>query len=94
MARLHILNKGPDHPRFRQCLAQLGETDELLLIENAVMLLVSDALRELPPHLRVHALTPDVQARGLQSLAKAVYNGVGYDGFVALTADADSVVQW
>lgn len=32
---LHIVNKAPDHPRFRRCLAMLAPGDTLLLIEDA-----------------------------------------------------------
>lgn len=58
---LHILNKPPEHPRFRQCLAMLGQHDVLLLTEDAVLALASASL---PPGTSCQVLAADLQARG------------------------------
>lgn len=41
-ARLHILNKAPDHGRYRRCLETLETGDVLVLMESGVLALATD----------------------------------------------------
>lgn len=87
---LHILNKPPGHPRFRQCLALLGPHDMLLLTEDAVLAL---AAGQLPPGIPCRALASDLQARGLHPVAGPA-EIIDYADMVALTIQAHRVISW
>lgn len=89
MKTLHILNKSPDHGRFRQCLEAAQATDQILLIEDAVLsLAVADV--ELPKATR--ALEADAAARGLSGVAPEQL--IDYRGMVELSASADRIISW
>ncbi|MDK8464382.1 sulfurtransferase complex subunit TusB [Marinobacter sp. SS13-12] len=87
---LHILNKPPEHSRFRLCLSAIGPEDGLLLTENGV-LAVTQRL-DLNPE-RCFALAPDLEARGLSSQFSREQT-VSFDGMVGLTAAAENVISW
>lgn len=87
---LHILNKSPEHPRFEQCLGVLSPHDALLLIENGVVALASNAL---DARDNVFALTSDVSARGVSTDA-GVVTLMDYAGMVELTLQAQRVINW
>ncbi|MDX1455982.1 MAG: sulfurtransferase complex subunit TusB [Marinobacter sp.] len=89
MMTLHILNKTPEHPRFRRCIEAIGESDQLLLIENAVLALSAKGV-ELPG--RVIALASDLDARGV--VAAGEIDIIHYDDMVALAATADRIISW
>ncbi|MDX1754996.1 MAG: sulfurtransferase complex subunit TusB [Marinobacter sp.] len=89
MMTLHILNKSPGHPRFGRCLDAVGESDQLLLIENAVLALSVDDIA-LPG--RVIALASDLEARGVSGHREVEL--IHYDDMVALTAAADRIISW
>jgi|AntRauTorcE11897_2_1112592.scaffolds.fasta_scaffold25544_4 tRNA 2-thiouridine synthesizing protein B len=87
---LHILNKSPEHSRYRLCLAAVGSEDAVLLTENGV--LATARPPEIDPK-RWFALGPDLQARGLSShLSKD--QTLSYDDMVELTATAENVISW
>lgn len=89
---LHIINKRPDHPGFRNCLSALAREDALLLTENGVLALVDDEVI-LPGH--VYALAADLQARAMAIPEQGVgTEAIGYDDMVALTARAERVISW
>ncbi|MDC0661831.1 sulfurtransferase complex subunit TusB [Marinobacter sp. SS21] len=89
MMTLHILNKSPEHPRFRLCLEAVGDADQLLLIENAVLALSVEGIK-LPG--RIMALASDLDARGVS--VDGSVDAIHYDGMVALAAAADRVISW
>lgn len=88
-ATLHILNKSPDHQRFRACLDAMAPGDVLLLIENAVIAL-ADAGITLPEGTR--ALQADCEARGLATADKV--EQVDYLGMTHLTDRFSRVISW
>ncbi|WP_404362456.1 sulfurtransferase complex subunit TusB [Marinobacter sp.] len=94
MPTLHIMNKSPEHPRFGNCLAAIGEQDSLLLTGNGVLALACrQNARTLPTGTRV--LLADAEARGLgqESLAERGIL-VDYAGFVELTAANTKIISW
>lgn len=90
MMTLHILNKSPEHPRFRLCLEAVSDVDQLLLIENAVLALSLEGI-ELPGS-RIMALASDLDARGVA--VNTPVDTIHYDGMVAVAAAADRVISW
>lgn len=87
---LHILNKTPEHPRFKECLSMLGSDDALLLTENGVVAL--EGAHNLKA-ARLYALSSDACARGLgKNPGEAHY--VDYTEMVALTLQAQRVISW
>ncbi|EMP55462.1 hypothetical protein MSNKSG1_06313 [Marinobacter santoriniensis NKSG1] len=89
---LHILNKSPDHPRFQRCLTALGPEDALMLIENGV-LATTTAGRLATVSGQIYALSPDLEARGLQ-VDDSTFVPVDYEGMVRLTTEAGQVISW
>lgn len=87
MTKLFILNN-PD--LYQQCTQAMSESDELILIENAVQLTHS-----LPKAIKykVYALKDDLIARGL-NLNTSQVTLVDYDGFVELSLKNDSTLSW
>lgn len=87
---LHILNKPPEHSRYRLCLAALGPQDMILLIENGVLALARPLEFDVRQCL---ALAPDLEARGL---ADRIEKGrsLSYHGMVELAASAKNVISW
>lgn len=87
---LHILNKPPDHSRYRLCLSAIGPEDGLLLTENGVLAVTQ---RLGISSERCFALAPDLEARGLlPHISKD--QTVSFDGMVELTASAENVISW
>lgn len=88
---LHVLNKAPEHPRTAECLRALKPGDALLLIESAVLALVSknNPVAGTP----IYALSPDVSARGLAQCAQEA-SLVDFPAMVKLTAQAQNVISW
>ena len=91
---LHILNKLPDHNRYRLCLAAIGPEDGLLFIENGVLAITQAA----PEVLEIAAerrfvLGPDLEARGLSGQTDGPQT-VSFSDMVKLTASADRVISW
>jgi tRNA 2-thiouridine synthesizing protein B len=97
---LHIVNKSPhDSNSFDSCLRLAAPGAALLLIEDAVYALVkgSDALKRLgekSADLKLYALGPDLQARGLAERIGDLATIVGYDGFVDLVEEHGTPNSW
>lgn len=87
---LHIINKAPEHPRFRHCLASVQQGDTLLLIEDAVLALV-DREKQLPTVS--YGLEADANARAVANRVPADQL-VNYAGFVQLTANHSRIINW
>ena len=87
---LHILNKAPDHSRYKLCLSAIGPEDALLLTENGVL-----AVSQLSgiDSERCFALAPDLEARGLSPKISRDQT-VSFEDMVVLTASAETVISW
>jgi tRNA 2-thiouridine synthesizing protein B len=98
---LHIINKSPfETGTLTSCLRFIRPDDGLLLIEDGVYAAehgtaAEASLRPILGKLRVHALGPDLQARGL-SHGKLLggIEVVDYGGFVDLTTEYDTLQSW
>ncbi|MBW3196411.1 sulfurtransferase complex subunit TusB [Marinobacter nauticus] len=87
---LHIINKAPEHARFRHCLASVQQGDTLLLIEDAVLALL-DRERQLPG--ASYGLETDANARAVANRVPAEQL-VDYAGFVQLTVNHSRIINW
>ncbi|WP_370232192.1 sulfurtransferase complex subunit TusB [Marinobacter nauticus] len=87
---LHIINKAPEHARFRHCLASVQQGDTLLLIEDAVLALL-DRERQLPG--ASYGLDTDANARAVANRVPAEQL-VDYAGFVQLTVNHSRIINW
>lgn len=90
-ATLHIVNKRPDHNRFRACLDAMVPGDTLLLIENAVLAL-ADAGIPLPEG--TCALLADCDARGLGAHRVGEVEQLDYTGMTRLTDRFPRLISW
>jgi len=96
---LHIVNKSPLANGSLDSVQRLARSGAVLLIEDAVYAATrgqgaEPKLRELMARLKVYALAPDLQARGV---AERVIDGVelvDYDGFVDLVVDHPHCQSW
>jgi len=95
---LHTVNKSPYADNTLQsCLKAASDQDALLLIEDGVYGALKDGdyadLVE-SAGLRILALAPDLEARGLSDRLLNSVETVDYAGFVELTTTHDKVVSW
>ena len=97
---LHIVNKSPlDKTSLDSCLATAQPGAAVLLIEDGVYAATRGStaegkLREAMARIKVYALKPDIDARGM---ADRVMNGVtlvDYGGFVDLVAEHPNCQSW
>lgn len=92
MSVLHIVNKSPSScATLHSCLRYARPGDALLLIEDGVYAatggnLAGAALRGALERLQVHALRPDLEARGMVAQLIEGVTLVDYGGFVDLAA--------
>ena len=97
---LRIVNKSPfEKTALESCLRIARPGNALLLIEDAVYAATrGNALAErmilAAQTLDVYALTPDLEARGMQGAAIDGVRLIDYAGFVDLVAAHDSVQSW
>jgi len=96
---LHIVNKSPlDRPTLDSVL-RLAKSGTLLLIEDAVYAATKGNaaepnLRQAMAGLKVYALMPDLQARGMADRLVDGVATVDYDGFVDLVAEHPNCQSW
>ena len=96
---LHILNKSPLEKGSLDTVLRLARSGAVLLIEDAVYAATrghgaESKLRQLMARLKVYALAPDLQARGV---ADRVIDGVelvDYEGFVDLVVEHPASQSW
>ena len=101
MAILHTVNKSPfEKNSLDTCLGYALDGSSVLLTEDGVYAAidgsaVSARVREAMGRVKVHALEPDLRARGIDTgkLIEGV-ELVGYDGFVDLVTGHDKVQSW
>lgn len=100
MKMLHIVNKSPfENTSLDSCLRVAGKDSALLLIEDGVYAVakhnaLETKMKQALQTVKIYALWPDLEARGMQDAILDGVKLVGYDGFVDLVAEHDSVQSW
>lgn len=101
MAMLHTVNKSPsDRNILETCLNLAAKGGSVILIEDGVYgamsgTSMSQMIENAKGDISFYVLGPDLKARGVDE--SRVIDGVkvvGYDGFVDLTTDNDTVTAW
>ena len=101
MSMLHTVNKSPfENSSVSSCLSLCAKDSSILFIEDAVLSVMkstkcSDLIETSLKNFKMYALQPDLEARGLS--LDNVIDGVklvGYEEFVDLTTEHDSVQSW
>ena len=96
---LHILNKSPLEKSTLDTVVRLASSGALLLIEDAVYAATKGngaepKLREAMAMLKVYALMPDLQARGMADRLIEGVSAIDYDGFVDLVVEHPNNQSW
>jgi tRNA 2-thiouridine synthesizing protein B len=96
---LHIVNKSPLERNSLATALQFATGGSLLLIEDAVYAATrgntaEGGVREAMARLKVYALEPDLQARGMADRLLDGVQVIGYDGFVDLVAEHRNCQSW
>jgi tRNA 2-thiouridine synthesizing protein B len=96
---LHILNKSPLEKPALDTVVRLAKSGALLLIEDAVYAATrgnraEPKLREAMARLKVYALMPDLQARGMADRLIDGVATVDYEGFVDLVVEQPNCQSW
>jgi len=96
---LHILNKSPLEKPTLDTVLRLARSGALLLIEDAVYAATRGnaaerRLREAMTKLKVYALEPDLQARGVADRVIEGVRTVDYEGFVDLVVEHPNCQSW
>ena len=101
MGVLHLVNRSPGESlALAQCLERLGASDAVLLLEGGIYAvlkgsLLAPMLADSLKHVAIHALAPDLAARGIATeevLAGVVL--VDYEGFVELSILHSPIISW
>jgi tRNA 2-thiouridine synthesizing protein B len=96
---LHIINKSPlSNGALDSCL-RVTESGTILLIEDAVYAAtkgnaIEARMREAMGKFKIHALLPDLEARGLADRIIEGVTTVDYGGFVELVASNSNCQSW
>jgi tRNA 2-thiouridine synthesizing protein B len=96
---LHIVNKSPLERNTLATALRFAAGGSLLLIEDGVYAATRGnaaeaALQEAMPRLKVYALAPDLQARGMADRVLDGVQAIGYDGFVDLVVEHRNNQSW
>ena len=97
---LHIVNKShTERNALASCLRLAQDGHALLLIEDGVYAATtagaaSAGLAEALQRLKVYALRPDLQARGVAAALAEGVTAVDYAGFVDLVAEHPNNQTW
>ncbi|WP_298834326.1 sulfurtransferase complex subunit TusB [uncultured Piscinibacter sp.] len=97
---LHIVNKSHRQTRsLESCLRLAQDGHALLLIEDGVYAATtggatSAGLAEAMKRLKVYALRPDLEARGVAAALVDGVTAVDYTGFVDLVAEHPNNQTW
>ncbi|MEK6550173.1 MAG: sulfurtransferase complex subunit TusB [Pseudomonadota bacterium] len=100
MSLLHTINKSPfERNSFDSCVAHAKKGSSILLIEDGVYAATQGTaaakkLEGIMKDVKVYALQPDVNTRGLQSKMLDGVNLVDYGGFVDLVTQHNAVQAW
>jgi tRNA 2-thiouridine synthesizing protein B len=96
---LHIINKSPlERNSLDTCLG-MAEGGSILLIEDAVYAATrnhasASKLAEAAGRVKLYALLPDLEARGVRDRLIDGVEGVDYGGFVDLVASHPNCQSW
>lgn len=97
---LHIVNKSPsERNSLDSCLRLATKGSAVLLIEDAVYAATKGTaaaakLQAAMVDLKVYALAPDLNARGVADRVLEGVNLVDYSGFVDLVAEHNTCQSW
>ena len=99
---LHIVNKSPfENQTLESCLRVVGNAEgaAILLIEDAVFAASkgnsnASKIKAVMGKVKVYALWPDVEARGMQDRVLEGIKMVDYSGFVDLVAEHSNCQSW
>jgi len=97
---LHIVNKSPTQTRsLESCLRMILPQHALLLIEDGVYAALSgtpleNKLRAASINMKILALKPDLDARGVTNRTLDSVTLVDYGGFVDLVAEHGTPNSW
>jgi tRNA 2-thiouridine synthesizing protein B len=97
---LHTVNKSPlERNALDSCLRHAAPGDVILLIEDGVYGALRGAtftprINQALQSLRVYALRPDVEARGIGEKLLESVALVDYGGFVELTVANSPIMAW
>jgi len=97
---LHIVNKSPyERNALESCLRFSSDGSAVLLIEDGVYAatrgnVAEPKIREAMGRLKVYALQPDLEARGMQDAMIEGVKLVDYGGFVDLVAEHKAAQSW
>ena len=97
---LHIINKSPfETNTLDTCLRMAQPGHALLLIEDGVYAATQgsaaeERMRQACSTLKVYALQPDMDARGVAGKVMGGVTLVDYGGFVDLTEQHDTSHSW
>lgn len=100
MSTLHIVNKSStQNGALQSCLRFAQAGSSLLLIEDGIYAATTacataSGIADAGRSLKVYALQPDVEARGMQGRLAAQVQPVDYAGFVALVAGHARSQSW
>jgi tRNA 2-thiouridine synthesizing protein B len=96
---LHIVNKSPlDRPTL-QSVERMAQSGAVLLIEDGIYAATAgnvgeSIVRRLMSRVKVYALMPDVEARGMADRLIEGVTAVDYGGFVDLVAEHPNNQTW
>lgn len=97
---LHIVNKSPFQTRsLESCLRVALPGHAVLLIEDGVYAAtaaspMAERMRELGEQIKIYALKPDLDARGMTARALDHIHLVDYGGFVDLVSEYRTSNSW
>lgn len=94
-ARLHTLNKAPDHVRYRSCLETLAPGDVLVLMESGVLALAADpSFGSHREDVQVYVISGDVAACPQLPVADSGVEVIDHSGFLELVRRIGSPLAW
>lgn len=97
---LHTVNKSPlERNTFESCLKHTAPGAVIILIEDGVYgammgTVFTPRLEQALRTVRVYALTPDIDARGIRDKLSDKVTLVDYGGFVDLAVQHSPVMAW
>lgn len=91
---LHIINKPPSRSALRSCIEAASPGDGIVLLEHGVYCATRAAGQDFSDQLNVHALAPDVDARGLRSRVVGSIEVITDAQFVDLVCQHNPIVTW
>jgi len=97
---LHTVNKSPfERDALESCLRHAAAGDTVLLIEDGVYGAMrggafTPRLQQALQSMRVCALQPDVEARGIRDKLLAEVTLIDYGGFVDLAVEHYPIMAW